>query len=98
MASDALRESALLWVKRNTTLEVDPENIPADVEMFIEKYGEIMSLRPGVTSESIGGHLSQSFTGGDIAALLRQYAGELLGEDCLGSSVEVFPAADRWVY
>ncbi len=93
-----MRESALLWVKRNTTLEIDPDNIPADVELFIEKYGEVMSLRPGIAGESIGGHLSQSFTGTDISALLRQYAEELLGEGCFGSDMQALPAVDRWVY
>lgn len=95
--STLLRDSAILWIKSNTTIPID-DPLPANVELFIEKYKELFSLRAGVASESISG-LSQSFTAGNASSLLRRYAAELLGEDCLTfSDVKAFPALDKWVY
>ena len=98
MASETLlRDSALLWIKNNTTIDIN-EPLPSNVELFIEKYNELFSTRAGVASESISG-LSQSFTTGNMSALLRQYASDLLGDDCLTySDVKAVPAVDRWVY
>ena len=97
MASDdVLRQSALLWIKENTTYDADLEPLPPNAELFIEKYKEIMGLRPGVSSESISG-LSQSFRNPDIESMIRQYAASLLGEDFLLSGLRFVPASDRWV-
>ena len=92
MESNILRESAILWLESNTTIDVKTTPLPSNVELFIEKYGSIMELRPGVSSESISG-LSQSFN-----MLLRQYAKEILGEENMVSDVKVFPALEKWVY
>lgn len=97
MESNILRESAILWLESNTTIDVKTTPLPSNVELFIEKYGSIMELRPGVSSESISG-LSQSFNSSDISMLLRQYAKEILGEENMVSDVKVFPALEKWVY
>lgn len=97
MASDnVMRESAILWIKQNTTFDTTVDPLPPNVELFIEKYGAVMTMRAGVTSESISG-LSQSFTS-DITGLLKQYARELIGEEYMRSDVKAFPFVDRWVY
>lgn len=94
MTNEVIRESALEWIKKNTTFDVTLDPLPASVEMFIEKYGEIMGLRPGIASESISG-LSQSFNG-NISELLKQYASELIGEEFIVSEVRCVLAEDRW--
>ncbi len=95
---NSYRESALIWLKNNTNLDLDAEPFPENVELFITKYGDIMSIRPGISSESIQG-LSQSFSTSDIGALIRQYASGILGDDCLTySDVKAFPAVEKWVY
>lgn len=94
MTNEVIRESALEWISSNTTFDVSTEPLPASVEMFIEKYGELMKLRPGVSSESISG-LSQSFTG-DISSLLKQYASELIGEEFVKSDVRFVQAVERY--
>lgn len=94
MKSEVIREAAIEWVKKNTTFDITVEPLPASVEMFISKYEEIMNIRPGVASESISG-LSQSFNG-DISALLKQYAAELIGEEYVLSDVRVVVAEKRW--
>ena len=97
MASEqTIRDSALIWISKNTTYDTTVEPLPANVELFIEQYGAVMSMIPGVTSQSISG-LSQSFSS-DITATLKQYARELIGEEYMPSDVKVLPAADRWVY
>ena len=94
-------ESAIQWINQNTTLDYDPENLPddmpANVKLFIAKFCEILKNAPtsGVTSESIEG-LSQSFAdGNDQLALIRQYANMLIGEYMLGDVIAV-PYCDRW--
>lgn len=94
---DVIKRAALEWVKSNTTLDVTIEPLPAGVEVFIEKYGEVMGLRPGITSESISG-LSQSFSTESVSTLLKQYATELIGSEFMRSDVKVFPALDKWTY
>lgn len=97
MTNEVIREAALEWISSNTTFDVSIEPLPAGVELFIEKYGQVMGIRAGVTSESISG-LSQSFDTGSISALLKQYARELIGSEYVVSDVEVFPALDSWTY
>lgn len=97
MASDdILRESAILWIEDNTTFDTKQNPLPPNVELFIEKYKEVMGLRPGITSESISG-LSQSFRSSDVQELLMQYAKSLLGNEFVPSDLRFVPAADRWV-
>lgn len=94
MDNEVIRKSALSWIQQNTTFDVSIDPLPANVEMFIEKYGEIMGIRPGISSESISG-LSQSFNG-DISTLLKQYAQELLGSEYMKSDVQFIPSVKRW--
>ena len=95
MSSEILiRKSAIEWIKRNTSFDISIDPLPASVEMFIEKYSEIMGLRPGIASESISG-LSQSFNG-NVSELLKQYASELIGEEFINSEVRFVRAVDRY--
>lgn len=92
-------ESAIIWLKSNTKLNYDYDNmdlttLPGNVRLFLHKYCQIMRLRLGVASESIGG-LSQSFTG-DVNDLLRNAAENLLGDDVLKSDISFVSASNRW--
>lgn len=91
-------ESALLWVKDNTILNIDiddvPSNLSGNIKLFILKYIEVMSMTAGVTGENIEG-LSQSFDTADKGYLLRQYAGELLGEYGF-SDLKMYNAKTKW--
>ena len=97
-----MAESALNWVLENTTLKFDITNteemeaLPASVKLFVLKYLEVMSVRSGVSSESIEG-LSQSFNSSDKAGLLFELAETLLGK-WLVSPVSFVPAVSRWEY
>jgi hypothetical protein len=92
--NEVIRSAAIAWIEQNTTFDVSIDPLPATVEMFIEKYGEIMGLRAGVSSESISG-LSQSFNG-DSILLLKQYAQELIGYEYMKSDVQFIPSEKRW--
>lgn len=94
MDNTVIRKAAIEWIEENTKFDVTIEPLPAKVEIFIEKYGEIMGIRPGISSESISG-LSQSFNG-DVSTLLRQYALELLGSENMKSDVHFIPSVKRW--
>lgn len=94
---EVIKRSALEWLQNNTTLNNIVEPFPAGIEIFIEKYGEVMGLRAGVASESISG-LSQSFNVENISTLLKQYATELIGSEYMRSDIKVFPALDKWTY
>ena len=97
MSEEAYRKAAITWIKRNTTFDVATDPLPDNVELFIDKYESLMSIRPGISSESISG-LSQSFSVNDISSLLKQYARELIGEEYMLSDVKAFPASNRWTY
>ncbi len=94
-----LTESALHWVKDNTTLDFDYNkdedlaNLPAPVKLFVLRYFDIMSTSGGVASESIEG-LSQSFVS-DKTAALWQYAEELLAE-WIKPRIRFVPAQRKW--
>ena len=99
-ASEVLKATAALeWIAENTTLTVDLEDpatiqkLPATAKLFVGKYAEILSLRAGVSSQSIEG-LSMSFSTTDQGAMLWQLASTLLG--CYLRQVRVFPAKRRW--
>lgn len=91
--------AALEWIEANTTLNVDPEdpatieNLPATAKLFVGKYVEVLSLKAGVSSQSIEG-LSLSFNTTDQGAMLWQLASTLLGGYL--RQVRVFPAKRRW--
>lgn len=95
MTSEQIRAAALEWIAKNTTFDVTLTPLPAGIELFIEKYGEVMGLRAGVTAESISS-LSQSFSSKSVNELLMQYARELIGEEYLPSGVRVFAFKDKW--
>lgn len=96
-SSEILQKSALQWILSNTNIKTLPDPLTPEIELFCEKYGQIMSLSPGVSSESISG-LSQSFNIGNINGLLRQYAKEILGAENTPSDVKAYPALEKWVY
>lgn len=96
-SNETMRASALSWIQKNTTFDIATNPLPEGVELFIERYAQIMGLRPGISSESISG-LSQSFSGIAIGATLKEYAKELIGEEYMLSDVNAIPAVDRWVY
>lgn len=93
-------ESGLEWVKENTTLEFDLNNVeeikalPSCVRLFLIKFFEINKQRAGIASESISG-LSQSFNSGDISASIWQFAEELLSPYLKGR-VSFVAASSRW--
>lgn len=91
--------AALEWLAQNTTLEIDlkdPESLeklPATAKLFVGKYAEVISLKPGVASQSIEG-LSLSFSTTDKGTMLWELANTLLGGYL--RQVRVFPAKRRW--
>lgn len=93
-------ESAIEWIKANTTLEFDIENeedlkaLPSCVRLFIVKFFDVNMLSVGVASESIE-DMSQSFDTGDKTAMIWQFAEELL-YPYLKSRVRFVAAAKRW--
>lgn len=93
-------ESAFEWINTNTILNIayNDESVLAKVssavKLFVIKYFDLMSMRPGITSESLGG-MSQSFDTNNKSELLWQYAYELLG-DSLKSQMSFVSAKSRW--
>lgn len=93
-------ESGLDWVLENTTLSFDKNNdedlkaLPSCVRLFLVKYFDVQMISAGVTSESIEG-LSQSFDTTDKAALLWQFAEELLSPYLKGR-VRFVAATRKW--
>lgn len=91
--------AALEWIAQNTTLEANPEDpesikaLPATAKLFVGKYSEVISLKPGVSSQSIEG-LSLSFSTTDKGTMLWELANTLLGAYL--RQVRVFPAKRRW--
>ena len=104
VSSDAytllIANSAFDWLKSNTTLVFDVEDVstlkdlPPTVKLFVVKFIDIMNMGTGVTSETIG-PLSHSYDSSGKSALIWQYAQELLA-GYLPSQVTVFPARKRW--
>lgn len=94
-------ESALEWIKANTTLEFDINStedlqaLPSSVRLFIVKFFDVQMLSVGVSSESIEG-LSQSFDTNDKNAMIWQFANELL-EPYLKSRVRFVTATKKWL-
>lgn len=78
-------ESALEWIKDNTTLKFELNDIesvkalPVGTKLFILKYIEVFSLSAGIVSESIEG-LSQTFNSEKSEKLLKQYAKTFLSK------------------
>lgn len=93
-------ESALEWIKTNTTLEFDIEKdedlkaLPSCAKLFISKFFDVQMLSVGVASESIEG-LSQSFDTSDKSAMIWQFANELLAP-YLKSRIRFVAAESKW--
>lgn len=91
--------AALEWMKENTTLEFsmdDPESIkalPATAKLFVTKYGEVLSMKQGVASQSIEG-LSMSFASTDKTTMIWELASALLGGSL--RQARFIPARRRW--
>lgn len=93
-----LVENALIWVQKNTKITFDIEDLTtltADIRLFIVKYVEVMRLRAGITSESIGG-LTQSFDTKDLNTAMWQIATEVFTDDELLPNCEFIGAKNRW--
>lgn len=93
-------EAAFDWMQEHTTLEFDKGSmasiaaLPSCAKLFVVKYGELLSVKQGVASQSIEG-MNQSFFEGNQTALIWQLANTLLGP-YIKSQVRVFPAKRRW--
>lgn len=93
-------DSALEWIRDNTTLEFELNDIesikalPSGVRLFILKYIEVFSLNAGISSESIEG-LSQSFNTRQNDKLLKQYAKTFLSK-YLKPNVKFISAQQYW--
>lgn len=88
------RRAALEWIAANTSFDpAEGEALPAGIELFIQKFDEVMGQTGGVASESLGG-MSQSFTA-QSGALVHQYAEELLAPWYSGG--KFVTARKRWV-
>ena len=90
-------DSAVEWVKTNTTIEIDPDKeLPSNVKLFVIKFCDLLTQTVGVTSESLGG-MSQSFstsTGG-TGFILADLATQLFGSAYKGRNRFV-TAENRW--
>ena len=99
--SSMIGNAALEWLKANTTLEVNindvktVEALPFSAKLFISKFSEIMSTSSVVASQSIEG-LSQSFNQTDKGALLWQIADELLSDYLTAGRVRFVAATRKW--
>lgn len=93
-------ESALDWIKSNTTLEFDSleeiKALPSGAKLFVVKFRELMTLPVGVTGESVDG-LSQNFSDTLKKDKLLDLAYELLGE-YIKPAISFVPAKERWKY
>ena len=93
-------ESAFNWINDNTTLHIDCNSddvlnsLDGNIKLFIINYIDIMNLRPGISSESLGG-MSQSFENISKSDLLWQYAYELFG-NYVKSQMSFVTAKSRW--
>lgn len=93
-------ESAFNWINDNTRIYIDYNSddvlnaLEGNVKLFVINYVDIMNLRPGVSSESLGG-MSQSFDNSSKSDLLWQYAYELFG-NLLKSQMSFVTAKSRW--
>lgn len=100
MAAILTANSALEWLKTNTTLTVVLDDVsvlkalPSAAKLFILKFMSVMDMSVGVTSESIG-PLMHSFGTNSKSDLIWQYARELLS-GYLKSQVKIFTAKRKW--
>lgn len=94
-----LVESALDWIKENTSIKVNTSNLQAlqaNVRLFITQYIDIMKLPNGISSESVSG-LSQSFDTKEKSDMLLSLARATLGEEnVLAGMVRFVSSTNRW--
>lgn len=101
ISNELYGNAALEFLKNNTTLTVDLENVttltalPFSAKLFITQYEEVVSASSVVASESIEG-LSQSFKTGDKASLIWDLADSLLNVYLKGR-IGFIPATKRWI-
>lgn len=92
--------SALDWMKANTKLEFDKNDIesiaalPDGAKLFLCKFSKMQADSVHVTSESLGG-MSRSFSDKGRGTLLRSLASSLIGE-YMNSSVKSVPNVSKW--
>ena len=98
--SSIIGNAALEWLEKNTSLEINIEDIeslkalPFSAKLFILKFDEIMRSSSIVSSQSIEG-LSQSFNQANRGALLWQMAEELLSDYLVGR-VRFVASTRKW--
>lgn len=95
-----MAQSAIEYIKANTTLEVDADNLesikalPASAKLFVVKYTELMRAESGISSESLGG-MSQSFDTSGRDKQLFTLLNSLLGSYAK-SQLRFKAASRRW--
>ena len=100
VSSPLIGNAALEWLKENTTLEFEIDNVetvkalPSSAKLFVLKFDEITSTSSVVASESIEG-LSQSFKTGDKTDMIWDLANSLLG-GYLKGRIKFVSATRRW--
>lgn len=93
-------ESGLEWLRDNTTLNFDIENIesikalPSSARLFLVKFCEVCSRDVGITGESVG-PMSQNFTTDSVQKQTTELARQLL-KACLKPNVKFIPCIRRW--
>ncbi len=94
-------ESALEWLKENTTLDFEITKIesikalPSGAKLFLVKYCEISKRDITISSESVGGTLSQSFFDKDGNKSIESYARQMLRK-YLKPTVTFYSCFKRW--
>jgi hypothetical protein len=92
-------ESAIDWINRNTTLNIDCNNdddlskLQPCVKLFICGFFDVATINVGVTSESIEG-LSQSFNTADKNLMIWDLANTYLSDYL--NNVRFVMAKNRW--
>lgn len=91
-------ESAIDWINRNTTLDIDCmddnlTNLQPCVKLFICGFFDVATLNVGVASESIEG-LSQSFNTTDKSVMIWDLANTYLSDYL--NTIRFVTAKNRW--
>lgn len=93
-------ESGLEWLRDNTTLEIDIDNmesikaLPSSARLFLVKFSGICSRDIGVTGESVG-PMSQNFSTDSTTKQTVVLARQLL-KAWLKPGVKFIPCIRRW--
>lgn len=93
-------ESGLEWLRDNTTLKLDTEDmesvkaLPSSARLFLVKFCEVCSRDSGVTGEGVG-PMFQSFTADSVSKQTAALARQLL-KTYLKPNVTFIPCKRRW--